>query len=207
MGTSEGRAVKLSNAHCGSLPPRFSRPSPTTNHGKRATPAGKAGTERAQAAPRRPTTEPLTPNPSAKGREGYAPHRLSPCLSLLRPAAGGVFSFRAPLKPPLLLKYEAASSPAEAAGRRRGAAGRCGRPPPRRNVSLFGRRGPGPPQGRCVRELSAVLSPSPAASGPPVRHEAKGSGAARSRQLLALPCERVLLLSRNHRMAWGWERA
>ena len=88
---------------------------------------------------------------------------------------------------------------------------RSGRPPPRRNVSLFGWCGPGPPQGRCLRDPSAMLSPpgagpSLAASGPPARHEAKGSGAAFPRQLLTSPrpenCECVFLLSWNLRMAW-----
>lgn len=138
MGTSEGRALKLSKralrVTVSALP--SAGPSRPQEQPSKVGQMCEDGRQRASPVGSTPASYPAVNSASLRGGEGYgparpAPPRPSPRLAspppLLRPpAAMGVFSFRAPSKPPLLLKYEAASSPAEAAGRRREVAGRCG---------------------------------------------------------------------------------
>lgn len=138
MGTSEGRALKLSKrvlrVTVSALP--SAGPSRPQEQPSKAGQMCEDGRQRASPGGSTPASYPAVNSASLRGGEGYGPARpgpprpsprlASPPPLLRPPAAMGVFSFRAPSKPPLLLKYEAASSPAEAAGRRREVAGRCG---------------------------------------------------------------------------------
>lgn len=209
VGTSEGRAVKLSNAHCGSLPPRFSRRGPQSHHQPRK--AGHTCRESWDGASPDGSTPPnyRAANPESL-REGEGRLRSAPPLALPlppSPCCRGCVFFPCPIKAPSVIEIWGRFLPGGGRWQEAGSSGAV-RPPAAAKKRLFVRAArPGSASGPVCEGALRRAFPQPGCVRASCPARGEGSGAARSRQLLALPCERVLLLSRNHRMAWGWERA